>query len=131
MTEKGKNIQQVGTGSIQGEVKMNFNAPVFGVAGNVQGDQIINSSEQKRNLAEAATEIQQLLQRLEQSYPVGTTSEKMLLAAEVMRQIDSNPSMHQRVLKALKAGGAEAFKQVLNHPVANFLISALEDWQEK
>jgi hypothetical protein len=131
MTDKGKNIQQSGTGGIKGKVQMNFNSAVVGVIGNVEGEQIISSSEQKRNLTEAAQEIQQLLQILEQSYLVDTTAEKMILAAEVIRRIDINPSMKQRVLNALKAGGAEAFKQLLNHPVTNILIGALEDWQQQ
>lgn len=132
MTEKSKNVQQVGSGSIQGKIQMNFHGSVVAVSGNVEGDFVVNSSDQKRNIAEAATEIQQLLNQLEQSYPVNTTSEKMLLAAEVMRQIDSNPTMRQRLFNALKAGGVEALKQVLNnHPVANLLIGALEDWEKQ
>ncbi len=127
MAEKGKNIQQIGAGGIQGKVSMNFHGSVFSVVGNVEGNQIISFSEQNQNLAEVATEVKQLLQQLEQVYPMGTTSEKMLFAAEAMRQIDSNPKMHQRLLNTLKVGG-EAFKQLLNnHPVANFLISALKE----
>lgn len=125
MTGKGKNIQQLGTGSIRGNLQVNVGTSGISIEGN--GNLIIDSLEQKRKLAEAATEIQQLLKQLEQSYPVGTTSQNMLLAAEVIRQIDNNPSTHQRVLTALKAGGAEAFKQALNHPIANFLIGALQD----
>jgi len=123
MTQKGKNIQQVGSGRIQGDVSINVGR-VFSIT----GSQISNFSEQNQNLTEVATEVKQLLQNLEQVYPMGTTPEKMLFAAEAMRQIDSNPKMHQRLLNALKAGGIEALKQLLNnHPVANFLIGALTE----
>jgi len=123
MTQKGKNIQQVGSGRIQGDVSINVGR-VFSIT----GSQISNFSEQNQNLTEVATEVKQLLQNLEQVYPMGTTPEKMLFAAEAMRQIDSNPKMHQRLVNALKAGGIEALKQLLNnHPVANFLIGALKE----
>jgi hypothetical protein len=124
MTQKGKNIQQVGSGGIQGNLSINVGR-VFSITGN--HNHIISFSEQNQNLAEVATEVKQLLQQLEQVYPMGTTSEKMLFAAEAMRQIDTNPRLHQRLLNTLKAGG-EAFKQLLNnHPVANFLIGALKE----
>jgi segregation and condensation protein B len=48
------------------EVQQNFNAPVYGVAGKVAGDQIIYASPQKQDLAEAAAEIQRLLKQLEE-----------------------------------------------------------------
>jgi hypothetical protein len=47
------------------KVNMSFHAPVTGVAGNVEGNQNIYAPEQKPTLAEAATEIQQLLTQLQ------------------------------------------------------------------
>ncbi|NER25776.1 MAG: hypothetical protein F6J96_34805 [Symploca sp. SIO1C2] len=97
--------------------------------GKVEGN-IINTTEAKTNLAEAAAEIQQLLEQLSQSNPTNSTIEKMSVAQEAIKQIESNPKLYQRVLSALKSGGIQAFEQFLNHPTASFVIGALEDWQK-
>lgn len=89
-----------------------------------------NNPEQKQNLAEAAAEIQQLLETLSKTYPTDTTTGKMEVAAAAFEQIQTNPDLSNRVLSALKAGGVSAFEQLLNHPAASFVIGALQDWQE-
>jgi hypothetical protein len=35
-----------------------------------------------------------------------------------------------RLLSAGKAGGIAAIEQFLNHPLASFVMAALEDWQK-
>jgi hypothetical protein len=86
--------------------------------------------EQKQNLAEAAAEIQQLLQQLELSYPVNTTSEQMIVAAEAIKKIETNPSLKQRVIAALKEGGIQAFEKAIDHPLGAFVVGAIKGWQE-
>lgn len=86
--------------------------------------------EQRQNLVEAAVEIQQLLQQLEQTYPTNTQQEKQAVVTEAIKQIDSNPSLKARVVGALKAGSIEAFKELINHPLVNILIASLEGWKE-
>ncbi|AOX02154.1 hypothetical protein BJP34_24360 [Moorena producens PAL-8-15-08-1] len=98
--------------------------------GNYKEKHYNNNPEQKQNLAEAAAEIQQLLETLDKTYPTDTTTGKMNVAAAAVDQIDTNPALSNRVLSALKAGGVSAFEQLLNHPAASFVIGALEDWQE-
>jgi hypothetical protein len=98
------------------------------VSGSVQGDQIGNNyynyaSEQKQTLAEAAAEIQQLLEQLDSSYPTNTTADKMILASKAIQQIESNPILKARLLNALKIAGVSAFEQLLNHPLASFVTS--------
>jgi len=107
-------IGQMSGGTIQGNAK---------IAG------VINEAEQ-RNLAEAAAEIQQLLEQLDKSYSSDTMSGRMQIATEAVSQIENNPAFKARVLSALKAGGVAAFEQFLNHPAASFVIGALEDWQK-
>lgn len=85
---------------------------------------------QKQSLAEAAAEIQQLLEQLEKSYPTDTTTGKMALATEIIQRIDKNPTLTARILSALKVGSVKAFEQFLSHPAASFVIGALEDWQK-
>jgi hypothetical protein len=89
-----------------------------------------NYAPQERSLAQAAAEIQQLLEQLDKSYPTNTTTEKMAVATEAIKQIERDQALSSQVLSALKAGGVSAFAQLLNHPAASFLIAALEDWQK-
>jgi len=104
-------------------------------AENVQAQQIggnINNytPEQRQTLIEAAKEIQQLLQHLDQSYPTNTPIEKQVVVIEALKQIDSNPTLKARLMGAFKAGSTEAIKELVNHPLANVLVAALEGWQE-
>jgi hypothetical protein len=46
---------------------------------------------EKQNLAEAAAEIQALLEQLDKTYPSNTTTGKMALATEAIARIESNP----------------------------------------
>ncbi|GET38889.1 hypothetical protein MiSe_36490 [Microseira wollei NIES-4236] len=83
----------------------------------------------EQNLAEAAADIQQLLQQLEQTYPTNTQSEKMVFVAEAIKQIEGNPTLKERVLGAIKSGGVEAIKELVDHPLINILLAALDGWQ--
>ncbi|MGB3509846.1 MAG: hypothetical protein WBA93_11495 [Microcoleaceae cyanobacterium] len=102
----------------------------FGVGinmGTFAGD-ITGGNFKKQTLDEVAVEIQQLLQQLEQSYPTQTVAEKMAVATQVIEIVDHNRTLKQRVIYALKSAGTEAFKEVLDHPVANLLVAAFEQY---
>ncbi|MBD2090286.1 pentapeptide repeat-containing protein [Microcoleus sp. FACHB-1515] len=107
-----------------------FHAPVGGVAGNVEGNMNVYSPEQRQTLAEAATEIQQLLEQLSQTYPTTTQAEKLAVAAKAAEEIEANPVLRSRVIGALKAGGVEALKELVDHPLVTILLAALEGWQQ-
>jgi uncharacterized protein YjbI with pentapeptide repeats len=95
------------------------------------GGNITNyAPEQRQNLAEAAAEIQQLLNQLGQSYPTNTPLEKQIVVTEALKQIDSNPTLKARIIGALKAGGTEALKELVDHPLVNILLATLEGWQD-
>ena len=101
-----------------GEIK--DNAKVAGV---------INEAEQE-NLADAATEIQTLLEQLSKTYPTTTSREKNIVVGEVVDRIENNPTLKAKVINALKAGGTEAFKEAVNHPLVNILVATIEGWQD-
>lgn len=88
------------------------------------------TSEEKHSLAQTATEIQQLLQQLERTYPTKTSAEKMMVVAKAVDEIENNPSFKARVVGALKSGGTEAFKELINHPLVNIMMASIEGWQE-
>lgn len=112
------NQREVGIGHMSGGVNKD-NVKIAGV---------LNEAEQK-NLAETAAEIQQLLQQLEQSYPTTTAAEQVTVAAKAIEQIENNPTLKQRAISALKAGGLKAFEEAIAHPAAKIIVAALEGWQ--
>jgi hypothetical protein len=69
--------------------------------------------EQKQNLADAAAEIQQLLNQLSKTNPTATPQE---ITNTIEQEIKSNPTLKDRLIAALKAGGLEALKTIFNHP---------------
>ena len=92
---------------------------IYGAVIGSQGDnnqqttnfQTINNSEEHQNISQTASEIKQILQSLEQNNPNPTTSQKMMIDAKAVEEIESNPGFKARVFNALKAGGTEAFKE--------------------
>jgi hypothetical protein len=107
-------------------------ANIGNFADSVQGDQ--NATQyiyaQEQDLAEAATKIQQLLNQLAQTYPSPT--ERQIEA--VKREANRNPQFRDRLLKATKAGGVEAVKQLLDYvfknPVASVVAEAVKAFVE-
>ena len=100
---------------------------IEGNKGNIIENQIAAS--EKPNLAEAAAEIQNLLEQLDKTYSADTDAGREAIATETIRRIKNDPSMMSRVLKALKAGSIAALEQALNHPAASFTVAALEEFQ--
>ena len=87
---------------------------------------VINEAEEQ-NLAQAAEEIQQLLEQLEKTYPTETTADKMGLATEAITQIENNPPLKGKIVRAVKAGSMAAMEKMLNHPAASFVAAALRE----
>ena len=90
--------------------------------------QNINTAEQQQ-IVETANDIKILLQRLEQNNPSQTNSQKMMVVAQAVEEIENNPKFKARVIGALKAGGMEAFKELINHPLVNIFMAAIDGWQ--
>ncbi|TBR56686.1 hypothetical protein B4U84_28085 [Westiellopsis prolifica IICB1] len=85
---------------------------------------------QPQSLAEAAAEIKLLLKQLEQTYPTTTTSQQMIVAAEAINRIESNPTLKKRVVNAVKEGGLAAFEKAIDNPAGAFIVGAIKGWQE-
>ncbi|NJK28452.1 MAG: hypothetical protein HC925_08335 [Coleofasciculaceae cyanobacterium SM2_3_26] len=104
---------------------------VYGSVGNVQDSFNTYASPDRQSLAEAAAEIQQLLEQLSQNYPTKTASEKANVATKAIVAIEEKPGVKSKILKALKAGGAATFMELVNHPVINILTPMLESLLEE
>lgn len=84
----------------------------------------------RRAVSDAAAKIQKLLQQLEQTYPTNTPLEKQMVVTEVVKHIETNPNLKARVVEALKGVSIEAVKELIEHPLVNVLLAALEEYQE-
>ncbi|MFB2771620.1 pentapeptide repeat-containing protein [Pelatocladus sp. BLCC-F211] len=101
------------------------------VHANQIGGNITNyTSEQRQNLVEAAKEIEALLQHLQQNYPTTTSAERMTVVAKAVEEIEKNSTLKARVIGALKAGGTEALRELVDNPLVNILLASIEGWQE-
>jgi HEAT repeat protein len=119
------------------KVQMTFQDKVYGAAGNVEGDMIVNASAQ--NLAEVAGEIQQLLDQLEQTNQT-TTEAQLIVDQAVERQpllqnsqiveqaIKNTPPLKVRLRSAGKAAYLETVKVLL--PPVGIAIEAVKAWKE-
>lgn len=58
------------------------------------------------------------------------TSDQMVVAAEVVKRIENNPTMKQKVVNAIKEGGLAAFEKAIDNPAGAFITGAIKGWQE-
>jgi len=80
--------------------------------------------EQKQTLAEVAAEIQQLLQQLEQTNASATEADQAAFLTAVIP-----PTKRQRCVNALREGGKELLKELMDNKWLNATIAAIEGWQ--
>ncbi|ELS03452.1 hypothetical protein Xen7305DRAFT_00031760 [Xenococcus sp. PCC 7305] len=107
----------MGIGVNQGEVKTEKLAGTINEA-------------QSQNLAQAAADIQQLLEQLSQKYPTETLSQKALVAEEAIKKIENDSSFKQRVISAIKAGSIGALEKAIDNPIGAFFIEGIKGWKD-
>ena len=89
-----------------------------------QANQHIHLSEQKRTLAEAAKEIQQLIQQLEQTNPTATEAETIAYIND-----ETKPSFKRRAISALQASGETAIDEfILESKYLKVAKAAIKGW---
>ena len=82
----------------------------------------------QQDISSVATEIQKILEKLDkQKHPI-TDAEKLATVALAVEKIKKNPTLEARVINALKAGGIEALKEAVKHPLMNILVATVQGW---
>lgn len=81
-------------------------------------------------IQEAIVEIEKLIQQLSQAYSIKTPEEKLAFVGKAIDEIQSNPELKTKISNALKAGGVEAIKSSIKHPIVNILMATLEGFQK-
>lgn len=109
--------------------KYDMSGSIIGSVGdNVSGDQNstlnIYNQEKEKPLTEAAIEIQELLEQLAKKNPtlIQTTSQDIVVET-IKKEINENPTIKDRLLSALRAGGTKALTQALEATFKNPLVS--------
>jgi uncharacterized protein YjbI with pentapeptide repeats len=116
--------------SINQSGAINPNASVAKDSARIQNILHNYPAEQQKSLAEAAAEIQQLLEQLSATYPTTTIAEKSAVATKAIETIEKNPAQKAKIVKALKVGGIAALKELVEpvmKPVTNILFPMLEE----
>ncbi len=111
------------TNNLQGAIIANMANTVKDNA-RQQANQYIHLSEEKRTLAEAASEIQQLIQQLEQTNPTATEAEIIAYIND-----ETKPSLKRRAGSALQSLGETAIDEfVLENKYLKVVKAAIKGW---
>jgi len=115
------------SGAINAHINASDNSGQIAVGHQIQ--QHMTTADDQSLMAVAA-ELQGLLEQLSAQHPDAGLTTRMTIATEAVTQIQQQPSLLQRLFSALKAGGTATLKQLVKHPAATFVITALEDLQK-
>jgi internalin A len=81
-----------------------------------------------QDLAEAAQDIQRLLDQLAATYT--GQPDPAIVTRDVQAALDSNPTLKARLKGALKAGSIETVKAIFNHPAISIPIETIKGFLE-
>ena len=101
----------------------NISQTHFGEGDNVAGDKNVSNVYQSQDLAQAAKDIQSLLDQLSTQYPDENSA---LVGVRAVTEVESNPMLKERLIKAVKAGGTTAIEKLVDHPAVSIVMSAVK-----
>lgn len=96
----------------------------------VMGDKIGTQINPSQNLAQAAEDIQKLLNQLDQDYDSSTATGQAMIGAKTVEAIESNPTLKAWVIKALKEGGTTALEEAIAHPAVKPVVAIVKGFIE-
>jgi hypothetical protein len=94
----------------------------------IAGDKITHYN--SPNLAQAAKEIQDLLEQLDLDYDRTTPTSQAMMSAKAIEKIDQNPTLKARVVNALKEGGTTALESAIDHPAVKPVVALLKGFMD-
>lgn len=114
---------------------MNTQIHQYGSGDNIAGDKVLGDKIQTQinnnpDLAQAARDIKALLDELSEEYNPTTEKGQEKIKSGALAQIQQNPQLKQRTLKALKSAGEEALEQAIQHPVAKVVVKGVKAFIE-
>jgi CII-binding regulator of phage lambda lysogenization HflD len=121
------------------ENNMTGNTNTFGgdyVRGNkiegdyVAGDKIGTQINNAQNLAQAAAEIQALLDNLAELYNPNSETGQAKIAKEAIESIEQNPTLKGRIINAIKESSYTALEEAVDRPAVKILMAAFKGFTE-
>jgi|SRR5919199_711144 internalin A len=97
---------------------------------NVRGDKIGTQINNSQNLAQAATDIKELLDQLSKDYPSNTPAGQAMIGAKAIERIDQDPTLKKRVVNALKEAGATALEKAIDHPAVGIVVAGAKGFMD-
>jgi len=98
---------------------------IINIIDNSQYNNTVNTYYEKQNLVDAAKEIQELLDQLSKAHPPKTEDDKVAIATEAFQEINHNPTLQSKVIKAVQTVGVQAFIETVNNPLALLVVSGV------
>ncbi|HEY9629419.1 MAG TPA: leucine-rich repeat domain-containing protein [Coleofasciculaceae cyanobacterium] len=120
VTENTNNLQGANIGNFANEVKDNARQ---------QANQHIHQAP-SQNLAQAAQDIQELLNHLDQTYDRTTPTGQALISAKAIESIEKNPTLKARIINAIKEGSTTALEEAIDHPAVKPVVALVKGFME-
>lgn len=107
----------------------------YGSGDNIAGDKVMRDKigtqiNNSQNLAQAAKEIKDLLNQLDQDYDRNTPTGQAMISAKAIEAIENKPTLKARVINALKEGGATALEEAIDHPAVKPLVAMAKGFMD-
>ena len=91
------------------------------------GTQINNASP---NLVETVQQVKALLNELSEAYNPHTEKGQTLITQQALQRLESDRTLRERLLNAVKEGGSTAIEEMIDHPVVKPLIAAVKGFMD-
>jgi internalin A len=118
----------INTNYLQGSNIANFAKEVVENT-HLQDNQHIHQSP-SQNLTQAAKDIRDLLDQLNQDYDRNTPTGQAMIGAKAIEAIEQNPTLKDRLINALKAGSGAALEELVNHPVIKIVVTVFKGFED-
>jgi hypothetical protein len=114
---------------------MSNNIHQHGSGDNIAGDKVMRDKigtqiNNNQNLAQAAQDIKDLLNQLDQDYDSSTVTGQAMISAKAIESIEKNPTLKARVVNALKEGGTTALEVAIDHPAVKPVIALFKGFMD-
>ena len=94
----------------------------------VLGDKINTQINNSQDLAQATRDIKALFAELDQSHDKTTPAGQAMIYARTIEAIEGEPTVKQRLINAVKEGGAAAIEAAIEHPAIKPVVAAVKGY---
>ena len=105
----------------------------YGKGDNIGGDKVLGDKinaqiNNSQDLAQATRDIKALFAELDQSHDKTTPAGQAMIYARTIEAIEGDPTVKQRLINAVKEGGAAAIEAAIEHPAIKPVVAAVKGY---